>query len=114
VVDSLYAYADNFDVIYKTTTGGVGSFDGVSAQASNSGPITVEGFGGLFNVHDASLSTHKVIVFNLLGERVLEVANPRASEFTLDLSMLPAGIYFARFEMAGGAVEMRKIVVEGK
>ncbi len=65
---------------------------------------------GIVTVH--AESTSHVTLENLLGERVLEVATPRASAFTLDLTKLPAGIYFARFEMAGGAVEMRKIVKE--
>jgi photosystem II stability/assembly factor-like uncharacterized protein len=65
---------------------------------------------GIITIHAANIE--HVTVENLLGERVLEVANPRTSEFTLDLTKLPAGIYFARLEMASGVVEMRKIVKE--
>jgi hypothetical protein len=65
---------------------------------------------GIITVH--ADNTKHVTIENLLGRSVLEVANPRASEFTLDLSKLPAGLYFARFEMASGEVKMRKIVKE--
>jgi hypothetical protein len=85
---------------------------GVSKTASPNDPLRLSPnpTEGIIAVHAANIE--HITIENLLGERVLEVANPRASEFTLDLSKLPAGIYFARFEMAGGEVVMRKVVKE--
>jgi hypothetical protein len=79
----------------------------VSSSSFDLSPNPTE---GIITVHAANIKN--VTVENLLGERVLEVANPRASEFTLDLTKLPAGLYFARFEMESGEVVMRKIVKE--
>jgi hypothetical protein len=64
---------------------------------------------GIITIHDANIE--HITVENLLGRSVLEAAAPRSPEFTLDLTKLPAGLYFARFEMAGTVV-MRKIVKE--
>ena len=65
---------------------------------------------GILAVHADNIE--HVTVENLLGERVFEVASPSPSDFSLDLSKLPAGIYFARFEMASRGVVMKKVVKE--
>ena len=66
---------------------------------------------GIITVHNASANIQHVTVSSILGESVLELEHPNAPEFTLDLSKLPAGIYFARFVMAGEVVS-RKIIRE--
>jgi hypothetical protein len=56
-------------------------------------------------------NTLHVIVTNVLGEHVIEFANPQTSTLSLDLSHLAAGIYYARFEMQN-SVAIKKIVKE--
>jgi hypothetical protein len=84
--------------------------DEVSSAASAS-PIVLSPnpTDGLITLH--ADNTKHITIENLLGNRVLEVGYPRSPEFTLDLSKLPAGLYFARFEMEGTVI-MRKIVKE--
>ena len=41
----------------------------------------------------------------------MEKLEPHSSEFTIDLSKLPAGMYYARFATAN-SVEVRKIIKE--
>ncbi|MDP4219425.1 MAG: T9SS type A sorting domain-containing protein [Bacteroidota bacterium] len=66
---------------------------------------------GIMTVHDAPANLVRVAVSTILGETVLELLHPNASEFTLDVSKLPAGTYFAQFAMPGTIVT-RKIVKE--
>ncbi|HET6401499.1 MAG TPA: T9SS type A sorting domain-containing protein [Candidatus Kapabacteria bacterium] len=65
---------------------------------------------GLVSASNAANVT-RVSVLNLLGQSVLEFENPGASIFTLDLSKLPSGTYFARISV-GGEVITKKIVKE--
>lgn len=64
---------------------------------------------GIITVRNAPENLVSVSVMNVLGEKVLELANPHSADFALDLSHLPAGIYFARFAAANSVV-MRKII----
>jgi photosystem II stability/assembly factor-like uncharacterized protein len=66
---------------------------------------------GIITVHNTSANILHVTVNSILGESVLELEHPNAPEFTLDLSKIPPGIYFARFVMAGEVVS-RKIIKE--
>jgi photosystem II stability/assembly factor-like uncharacterized protein len=56
-------------------------------------------------------SITRATVTNVLGETILQIANPNASETTLDLTNEPAGTYFVRVESANGTT-MQKIVKE--
>ena len=64
---------------------------------------------GIITVHNVSANILQVIVSSILGESVIELTHPNAPEFTLDLSKLPPGTYFARFVMADDVVT-REIV----
>jgi hypothetical protein len=64
---------------------------------------------GIITVHNASANILHVTVSSILGESVLELEHPNAPEFTLDLSKLPAGTYFARFSLPNEVVT-RKII----
>ena len=65
---------------------------------------------GIITVYKAPANIIKVTVLNVLGKNVLEIS-PNAPEFTLDLSKLPAGTYFARFSFANEVIT-RKIMKE--
>ena len=66
---------------------------------------------GIITVHNAPANILHVTITNVLGETVTELTNPGTSDFTLDLSQLPLGTYFARFSAAGSVI-MRKIIRE--
>ncbi|MDP4219065.1 MAG: T9SS type A sorting domain-containing protein [Bacteroidota bacterium] len=66
---------------------------------------------GDITVHNPPTNTLHIIITNVLGETVRELSNSGAADFTLDLSTLPPGTYFARFE-AQNEVITRKIVRE--
>ena len=52
-----------------------------------------------------------VTIANVLGERVMEITQPYSPTFTVDLSKLPSGTYFAKIKTPTG-VTMRKILLE--
>jgi len=60
---------------------------------------------------DQYILLRQIININVLGETVNEFANPGATDFTIDLSKLPPGTYFARFS-GEGEVVTRKIIKE--
>ncbi len=66
---------------------------------------------GIVYVSGIPANIESIVVVNLLGEQVLEVADPRGPDYSLDLTALPAGTYFVRFEMPEGSV-MKKVVRE--
>ena len=66
---------------------------------------------GIVIVHNATSNIMHVTIMNVLGETVSEAANSGAADFTIDLSKLPPGTYFARFA-GGGSVITRKILKE--
>ena len=66
---------------------------------------------GIITVHNAPANILRVSVTSILGESAIEFANPIAPEFTLDLSKLPPGIYFATFATSSGIVT-KKIIKE--
>jgi hypothetical protein len=66
---------------------------------------------GIIIVHNSPTNLLHVTISSILGESVLELAHPNAPEFTLDLSKLPPGTYFARFSLPS-AVITRKLVKE--
>jgi hypothetical protein len=85
--------------------------EGVVLAATNpSIQLSPNPTGGIISIRADNIAN--ITIENILGSRVLEVATPRSPEFTLDLTKLPAGLYFARFEMESGEVVMRKIVKE--
>lgn len=67
--------------------------------------------GGIVTVHGMPINTEHIIVINLLGDKVIDLANSKNSDCTLDLSTLPLGIYYARFTTVN-SVTVRKIVKE--
>jgi hypothetical protein len=66
---------------------------------------------GIIIVHNAPSNMLHVTIANVLGETVSEIANPDIADFTIDLSKLPPGTYFAKFS-GEGEVITRKIIRE--
>ena len=64
---------------------------------------------GIFTVHNAPANLLGVSILNVLGQTVLDLPHPNAPEFTLDLSKLPPGTYFARFSLPSEVIT-RKIL----
>ncbi|MFI5263112.1 MAG: T9SS type A sorting domain-containing protein, partial [Candidatus Kapaibacterium sp.] len=66
---------------------------------------------GIITAHNASSDILHVTVSSILGQRVIELDHPYAPDFTLDLSKLPSGTYFARFSLPNEVI-IRKIMKE--
>ncbi len=66
---------------------------------------------GIITVHNAPANLLGVSILNVLGQTVLDLPHPNAPEFTLDLSKLPPGTYFARFSLPSEVIT-RKILKE--
>jgi photosystem II stability/assembly factor-like uncharacterized protein len=66
---------------------------------------------GLLTVRGSSSNITHLTITNLLGQSLIEQSAPGAVSYTLDLSKLPAGTYFARFSI-GGEIVTKKIVKE--
>ena len=64
---------------------------------------------GIINVQNVSSNTKQAAIINMLGETVMEIPNLNTANFTLDLSKLPSGIYYARFTTSN-SVMIKKIV----
>jgi photosystem II stability/assembly factor-like uncharacterized protein len=66
---------------------------------------------GSVTIQSTSENIVHITISNLLGESVIELANPNSPEFTLDLSKLPPGTYFVRFALPSEVIT-RKILKE--
>jgi photosystem II stability/assembly factor-like uncharacterized protein len=66
---------------------------------------------GIVTVHSETSRTLLVVVTNVLGENVLKLSKPAASDLSVDLSMLPSGTYFIKL-CGGGSTTTRMIVRE--
>jgi len=66
---------------------------------------------GIITIHNAPPNMLHVTITNVLGETASEVTNLGAPDFTIDLSKLHPGTYFARFT-GEGEVLTRKILKE--
>jgi hypothetical protein len=66
---------------------------------------------GIITVHNTPPKILHVTITNVLGKIVNEMQNPSTSDFTIDLSKLPPGTYFARFSSAGEVIT-KKIIKE--
>jgi len=66
---------------------------------------------GIITVHNAPANILRVTITNVLGETFSEFTNPGAADFTIDLSKLLPGTYFARFSSVSEVVT-RKIIKE--
>jgi photosystem II stability/assembly factor-like uncharacterized protein len=66
---------------------------------------------GILTIRNARENLTGISILNVLGQKVLEVAMPQTPEFQVDLSALPAGMYYARIVM-GSSVEVRKVIKE--
>ena len=97
--------------ILKTIDGGGPALDQVHEYSENNFFLSPNPTTGIITVQNTEQNISHITVSNILGEQMLELVKPNAPEFTLDLSKLPPGIYFARFVMAGEVVT-RKIVKE--
>jgi len=64
---------------------------------------------GIITMHNAPANILHVTIMNVLGETVSEANGSSMADFSIDLSKLPPGIYYARFVMPN-SVTMRKIV----
>jgi photosystem II stability/assembly factor-like uncharacterized protein len=65
----------------------------------------------VLSIHNAPDNLTSIPLLNVLGEKVMEVASPHSSDFTIDLSLLPSGMYYARFATPN-SVEVREIIKE--
>jgi len=63
---------------------------------------------GLITVYNTN-PVKQVIIENLFGETIKDLRSLHESNFTLDLSTLPSGTYFARFSLPGSVIT-RKII----
>ncbi len=66
---------------------------------------------GIISIHNEPENLRSVAIMNVLGEKVLELANPHTSDFSIDLSKFVQGMYYARF-LSGSSVVTKKIVKE--
>jgi len=66
---------------------------------------------GMVTIFAGGTSILGVSILNVLGENVLDLADIRESDITLDISKLPSGTYFVRIETANGSV-LRKVVIQ--
>ena len=96
--------------ILKTIDGGGHALTSVREHFNTNISLSPNPATGMIIIHNAPANIVKATVLNVIGENVLEIS-PNAPEFTLDLSKLPAGTYFARFSLANKVI-MRKIIKE--
>jgi N-acetylneuraminic acid mutarotase len=66
---------------------------------------------GLISISGLEHDEYNISVRNILGESVLDLKNPPAPDFTLDLSKLLPGTYYIRFASANSVVT-KKVVRE--
>jgi hypothetical protein len=107
------------NLVYGSDAVGINYWPISEILGQNSGVKMSDGFNmieispnptsGLVTVHGESVS--HITITNLLGQSLIEVSNPGAGSFTLDLSKLPAGTYYARFA-SERSVETKMIVKE--
>ena len=101
---------DSIDVKYKI--GDVDCF--LSAEEETKAEISVfpNPANNAFNIvmSNASQETYSVELFNLVGERVL-VENLVNGQNTIDVSTLPAGVYFYTIFDGQSTVETKKLIV---
>ncbi|MDP4219422.1 MAG: T9SS type A sorting domain-containing protein [Bacteroidota bacterium] len=64
---------------------------------------------GLASVRPSSSDRMHMTITNILGESVFEITHTGAAEFTVDLSNVPPGTYFARCESRGTIVTQKII-----
>ncbi|MDP4230373.1 MAG: T9SS type A sorting domain-containing protein [Bacteroidota bacterium] len=84
---------------------------GVASTSPASLTISPNPARGIISIQGAPSSDLNVSVLNLIGETMMQRKNPQTSDFTLDLSKLPAGIYYVRFSSANSVVT-KKVVKE--
>ncbi len=65
----------------------------------------------LVTIWNAPLNLASISILNVVGQVVMEILKPSATELEIDLSPLPAGMYYARF-VSPNSVEVRKIIKE--
>jgi hypothetical protein len=76
---------------------------GVAQAASATFELSPNPTSGISTVHNAPAEAH-VIVINMLGQTVLEIANSGSTDFTLDLSRLAPGAYCVRLVSPEGSI----------
>ncbi len=80
-----------------------------SAPFSNDLQLSPNPTAGIISISNASLNTQRISITNILGETVIESANPQTPNFSLDLSKLAPGVYYARF-ISLNSVVVKKII----
>ena len=113
VVDNkIYAMGGWDSIVLNTNEVFTLATNDVKTSASPSG---VELFpnpaNGILSIYGVPINTLNITVENILGETVLELANPHAPIVTIDVSKLSPGTYFAKFVMPD-SILTRKIVRE--
>ncbi len=66
---------------------------------------------GILSISNLSENLINISIFNTIGEKVMEIPKPNGAEFEIDISALPAGMYYARFVLTGEIIT-RKIIKE--
>ena len=95
---------DNKNEVFTPAASGVKSMDTLSDIKLFPNPTD-----GIISVQNAPSNTKQAAIINMLGETVMEITNLHTSDFTMDLSKLPSGIYCARFTTSN-SVMIKKIV----
>jgi len=65
---------------------------------------------GMVNIHNSSIEkTQRVLLYQTQGKQVEELESRSRK---INVSKLPNGLYFVRFELASGEVVTKKLVVQ--
>ncbi len=102
-----YLFVGNADGIFRATVGGQTNavVEGTNGSSTTAAQIYPNPTTGLITVQGASAKIQHITITNLLGESLIEQSTPGTASLTLDLSKLPAGIYFARFSSGNEVVK---------
>jgi hypothetical protein len=119
VVDSLFAYAVSGNSLYKTSSGGVGSFEEsnvLETDKNSEFQIIAEGQNYVLKFALLQSTNLSITVFDVLGREFYSFATRAVEPFEhyiqLDLKNIPSGTYFVRVSLSTGEVRTLKLVKE--
>jgi hypothetical protein len=102
-----------FIVVYNSTPAGISTASIVKPSVSNPMPNpAATSFNLNYKLGSASQDNAKMVIYNMLGERVMETAVTEAEgTVKMDVSALNAGVYFCSLESEGKTLATRRLVV---